>query len=116
MRTDTGNGAESSKNRKGVKIMDYQKIIILGKIVSKPEIKKTEEGVLDQVTFQVSFKNFSENEIVFPVKAIGEFKNKSELHKGTEILIEGALEKDKSGELFIFADYFQSGNSGKLLF
>ena len=91
--------------------MNYQKIILAGKIISEPVIIKTEEDVLDKVTFKVSVHFFTENEIILPVVAVRDFKEIFEIQVEKDVLIEGIIDRDQSGGFFIFVDYIQSMNS-----
>jgi len=95
--------------------MDFQKIILAGIIISDPVIQKIDDGYLDFVTFKISVHFLTESEIIFSVEAYSDSKEISDDHiqKGSEVLIEGYIDQDRTGNYFVFADNFQTVESGK---
>ena len=86
--------------------MDFQKIILVGKVISKPQIEKTEEGVLDVIRFKIS---------VIPIVSIVLLNENRDIEiiKGSTVLVEGILDLDKSGKYIVRADYYHSMDSDK---
>lgn len=95
--------------------MDFQKIILVGKVISKPQIEKTEEGVLDVIRFKISVSHFTENDVVFPIVSIVLLNENRDIEiiKGSTVLVEGILDLDKSGKYIVRADYYHSMDSDK---
>lgn len=96
--------------------MDFQKIILVGTIISKPEIQKTEEGVLDVVRFNISVNHFTEKEVTFPVVSIRllDDDDKNEIIKGITVIVEGIIDIDESGKFIVRADYYHVGKSERI--
>lgn len=93
--------------------MDFQKIILVGKVISKPKIEKTEEGVLDVIRFKISVNHFTDNDVVFPIVTIGLLNENRDIEiiKGSTVLVEGIIHLDQLGKFFVSADYYHSMDS-----
>jgi len=92
--------------------MNFQKIILAGKIISEPVVEKTEEGVLDVMRFDLGVKYFTEEEVVFKVMVTGILEEGDELkaEEGKEVIIEGIVKMDKNGKYLVSADGLEFGN------
>jgi len=92
--------------------MNFQKIILAGKIISKPVVEKTEEGVLDVMRFDVGVKYFTEEEVIFKVMVTGILDEGDDLKakEGREVIVEGIVKLDKDGKYLVSADGLEFGN------
>jgi len=92
--------------------MNFQKIILVGKIINKPTFMKTEEGVLDVMKFNLGVKYFTEEEVVFKVMVTGIVDERYDLkaEEGREVIVEGIVELDKDGNYLVSADGLEFGN------
>jgi hypothetical protein len=88
--------------------MNYQKIILAGKISNEPTTKKTEEGMFTELRFEMTFRHFS-NEITFPVVVVfaADDVEDRELIMGSSVLVEGVMDLDKEGRYFVKADWLE---------
>jgi len=92
--------------------MNFQKIILAGKIINKPVIEKTEEGVLDVMRFDVGVKYFAEKEVIFKVMVTGilDDEDDQKAEEGREVIVEGIVKIDKDGKYLVSADGLEFGN------
>ena len=89
--------------------MNYQKIILAGEITKEPEVKKTKEGVLSELYFEMTVKHFSEK-VVFPVIVTftADDIDDQKIIKCDKVLVEGIVDKDKQGKFLVRTDWVEN--------
>lgn len=102
--------------------MQFQKIVLLGTIVSKPEIMKHETDIKqDCMKFELSVSFILASKVVFPIVIFGPLAEMWEEHisEGKQVLVEGRVYVDNEGKWIVSADWVQGeeevkeGNSNK---
>ena len=90
--------------------MNFQKIILLGKVISKPKTYISDENIkYDQMTFDLSVKYIVSDEVVFSVVIPGPLSDylDKQISKGKRVMIEGRIEMGENRKMKVFADWVQ---------
>ena len=90
--------------------MNYQKIILLGNVISKPDTFISDENIkYDRMTFDLSVKYIVSDEVVFSVVIPGPLSDMvdKQISKGKQVLVEGRIEMEENGKMKVLADWVQ---------
>ena len=91
--------------------MQFQKIILIGSIISKPVIYKHDTDIKqDCMRFEISVSYILKSEVVFPVVIFGPLAEmwEEQIAEGKLVLVEGRVDIDKKGKWRVFADWVQT--------
>jgi single stranded DNA-binding protein len=79
-------------SRKGVKNMDYQKLILVGNATKDAETKQPEDKTA-YADFTLAVSRTKEQKTFFPIRVFGKLAETCEMvKKGTKVLVEGRLD------------------------
>jgi len=104
--------------------MDYQKIVLVGTVISNPQSQDSKGNAFENVKFELLI-NSKDNKVVFPIVAsdILGFMAINYIAEGSQILVEGKVEIDQMGKFSILANQIdfdssskEKGKKSKLLF
>jgi len=90
--------------------MNFQKIILLGNVISKPETFISDENIkYDRMNFDLSVKYIVSQKVVFSVVIPGPLSDMldKQISKGKQVMVEGRVEKEENGKMKVLADWVQ---------
>jgi len=89
--------------------MDYQKIILSGKITSQVQVHKLKSSEADTLEFEITVRDSSKRDVVFPIlfNGLSAEIDKNQVSEGNQVLVEGKVETDQKGGFHILADTVQ---------
>jgi len=95
--------------------MDYQKIILSGKIVSQVQVHKSKVGEVDILEFDMTVRDSLKRDVVFPIllQGLSAEIDKNQVSEGNQALVEGKVETDPKGRFHILADTVQFESSSE---
>lgn len=100
--------------------MQFQKIVLLGTVVSKPVVKKHDTDIKqDFMKFEISVSYILSSKMVFSIVIFGPLAEmwEEQIAEGKQVLVEGRVEIDKEGKWLVNADWVQGEeDKDKLLF
>ena len=90
--------------------MNFQKIILLGTVISKPETFISDENIkYDRMTFDLAVEYILSDKVVFSVVIPGPLSDMvdKQISNGKQVLIEGRVEKEENGKMKVLAEWVQ---------
>ena len=95
--------------------MDYQKIILSGKITSQVQVHKSKGSEENTLEFDIAVSDSLNSEVIFPivVKGLSAEIDKNQVSEGNQALVEGKVETDPKGRFHILADTVQFESSSE---
>ncbi len=91
--------------------MNYQKLVVIGNLVSDAELKSAKESQVKYTQIRVAVNETKDRAIFFPITLFGKLAENLTPHliKGRQVLVEGRLEVAETGRFSVIAERVELG-------